>query len=93
MSAIAAQVVDNDRIIIRTDMAATCRRTGKLATFLSKQFIDDESGIVVAGIGTVGPVRSFAKLAKERAKSFDELSRLAPELWAQVQAATPAGAP
>lgn len=84
MSALVGMIRDG-AITILTDGAATCAKTGALMAVHPKQVISAKNKTVIAGIGTWEPVHRFAKLAEERATGFDDLSRLAPSLWAHAK--------
>src|SRR5215510_2452615 len=86
MSAILA-LCAVDAVHILTDAATTATRDGRILALAPKQLIL-RNGTVIAGVGFWPPVRHFARLVHELA-TFDEMTRAAPDLWAQVRAAMP----
>jgi hypothetical protein len=77
-----------ETVHLLTDAASTYLENGIVAAIHEKQIVT-RCGAVVASMGLWSPALRFAKLADERAKTFDELVAIAPELWDQATAPLP----
>jgi hypothetical protein len=88
MSAIIG-ISDLQTVHLLTDAAETSLSDGVVGAIHCKQIVT-RCGAVVAGMGLWSPTLRFAKLADERAKTFNELVTLAPELWNVARAPLPA---
>ncbi len=79
---------DLDTVHLLTDAAGTYRKDGLVAVIHTKQLLL-RCGAVLASNGLWSPALRFARLADERASTFDELVAIAPELWDQAKAPLP----
>jgi hypothetical protein len=89
MSAIFA-LCSADVVHVLSDAATTATKEGRIVALAPKQAAL-RNGVLVAGIGLWPPVAHFARLADELA-TFDDVTRAAPELWAEVRERMPAAA-